>query len=65
MAAPLIYSLIIVKVIELEKVTLIDMKSVKTFVKRPTNDDKFSLLSRDNLMGRIEMDLSQEEKTFP
>ena len=31
MAAPLLYSLIIVKVIELEKVTLSDMKSVKTF----------------------------------
>ena len=41
------------------------MKSVKTFVKRPTNDDKFSVLSRENLMGRIEMDLSQEQKTFP
>ena len=33
-------------------------------VKRPTTDDKFSLLNRDNLMQPIEMDLSQEEKTF-
>ena len=30
MAVPLLYSLIIVKVIELEKVTLSEMQSVKT-----------------------------------
>ena len=38
---------------------------LRLFVKRPTNDDKSSLLNRDNLMERIEMDLSQEQKTFP
>ena len=33
-------------------------------VKRPTTDDKFSLLNRDNLMQPIEMELSQEQKPF-
>ena len=27
-------------------------------------DDKYSLLSRDNLMQQIQTDLSQEQKTF-
>ena len=39
-------------------------KVLRLSVKRPTTDDKFSLLNRDNLMQPIEMDLSQEEKAF-
>ena len=63
-AAPSLYSLIIVKVIELEKVTFSDMEVLRLFFKGPTADDKHSLLSRGNLMQRIQMDLSQELKNF-
>ena len=52
-ATSLPYSLITVKVIELEKVTLSDMQSLKTFVNTLTAHEKYSLLSRDNSMQAI------------
>ena len=39
-------------------------KVLRLFFKGPTADDKHSLLSRGNLMQRIQMDLSQELKNF-
>ena len=52
------------KVIELEKVTLSDMQSLKTFVNTLTAHDKYSLLSRDNSMQTIQMHLSEKQKPF-
>ena len=40
-------------------------KVLRLFVNTPTDDDKYSLLSRNNLMQPIKMHLSQELKTFP
>ena len=55
-----------VKVIEPEKVTRSDMKSLKTFrfSQEFTTHDKYSLLSRDNSMQTIQMHLSRKQKTF-
>ena len=39
-------------------------KVLRLFVNKLTADDKYSFLSRDNLMLPIQMDLSQKQKTF-
>ena len=65
MAVPLLYSLIIVKVIELKKSLLVRWKVLRLFVKKLTTDDKFSLLSRDSSNQTIQMRLSQKQKKFP
>ena len=47
-----------------KKSLIVICKVLRLFIKRPTTNDKFSLLNRDNLMQPIEMDLSQEQETF-
>ena len=39
-------------------------KVLRLSVNTPTVDDKYSLLSRDNLMQPIQMHLSQKQKSF-
>ena len=39
-------------------------KVLRLFVNTQTADDKYSLLNRDNLTQPIQMQLSQEQKTF-
>ena len=39
-------------------------KVLRLFVNTATVDGKYSLLSRDNLLQSIQMDLPQEQKTF-
>ena len=39
-------------------------KILRLFVNTPTVDDKYSVLSRDNLMQPIQMHLSQKQKSF-
>ena len=43
---------------------LVLCKILKLFVNTLTDDDKYSLLYRDNLMQPIEIFLSQKQKTF-
>ena len=52
------------KVIWLENVSFSDMKILRLFVKTMTADDKYSLLTRDNLTQPIHIHLSQKQKTF-
>ena len=40
-------------------------KILRLFVNTLTADDKHYLLNRDNLAKRIQMQLSQKQKTFP
>ena len=56
MTAPSPYSLTTVKIIQLEKVTV--------FLNTLSGNDKYFLLSRDNLMQPIQMHLSQKQKAL-
>ena len=49
---------------EFEKVTISKTQSVKTFVNTLPADCKYSLLSRDNSMQKIQMHFSHKQKTF-
>ena len=51
-----------VKVIELQKSLLERWKFFRPFLNTLTADDKYSLISRDNLMETIQMHLSQIQK---
>ena len=63
--APLQYLLITVKVVPLEKVSLLVIhKILRCFVNTLTVDEKRYLLTRDNLTQTIEMQLSEKQKTF-
>ena len=47
-----------------KKSLLVIRKIQRLFVNRLTADDKHYLLNRDNLAQRIQMQLSQKQKTF-
>ena len=47
-----------------KKSLLVTYKVLRLFVNTLTADDKYSLLSGDNLMQPIQIDLSQKDKTF-
>ena len=64
MKARLPYSLIIVKVIELERVPLMEMENLTTFVNTLTADDMYSLLNRGNLTQYIQIHLSEKQINF-
>ena len=49
---------------ELEKVRLIDMKTLGLLVNTLPADGKYPVLNRDNLTIAIQMQLSQNENTF-
>ena len=53
-----------VKIIPLEKVSLVIYKIVRLFVDALTVDDKHYLLNRFKLTQPIQMKLSQKQKTF-
>ena len=55
---------ITVKVIELQKSLLGTWKFFRPFLNTLTANDKYSLISKDKWMQRIEMHLSQKQKTF-
>ena len=55
MAPPLPYLLIYVKVIELEKMSLVIWKLIVMFLNIITCDGKYYLLNRDNLKQPIQM----------
>ena len=40
------------------------MQNLRPFVNTLTDDDKYSLVYRDNLMQKIQILLSQKQKTF-
>ena len=40
------------------------MQNLRMFVNTLTDDDKYSLVYRDNLMQKIQILLSQKQKTF-
>ena len=48
----------------LKECLLVICKVLRLFVNTLTADDKYSLLNRDNLTQPIQMQLSQEQKTF-
>ena len=50
--------------IELEKISLSDMRNPRIVFTTMTVDNKYSLLNRDNLAQPIQMQLSRNEKTF-
>ena len=56
--------MIIVKVIRLQKLHLERLKFLSRFLNTLTADDKYSLISKDNLMQTIHMHLSQIQKVF-
>ena len=64
MAAPSKYLLITLKVVALEKVSIVIDKFLRLFVNTLPADDKHYLLNRDNLAQPIQMQLSQKQKTF-
>ena len=65
MAAPLQYLLITVKVVALEKVSLLVIhKILRLFVNTLTVDEKHYLLTRKNLTETIQIKLSEKEQTF-
>ena len=64
MTARLLYLLITVETIQLEKVSLTDMQILRLFVNMFTSDDKYCLLNRDNLAQTIEILISEEKKIF-
>ena len=64
MTAPLSYSLITAKSIELEKVSLIDMPNLGLLVNTLAADDKYPVLNRDNLTIPIQIQLSHKQKPF-
>ena len=51
-----------VKTIQLEKIFVSDIEIVGLFVEKLTADDKYSLLNRNNLLQRLQMQLCQKEK---
>ena len=64
MTASLKYLLITVKVVALAKVSLLISKILRLFVNTLTADGKHYLLNRDNLTQPIQMQLSQNQKSF-
>ena len=48
----------------MKKALLVIYKILRLFVNTLTADDKHYLLNRDNLAQRIQMQLSQKQKTF-
>ena len=63
--APVQYILITVKVVPLEKVSLLVIhKILRCFVNTLTVDEKHYLLTRDNLTETIQIQLSQKQKNF-
>ena len=65
MAAPLPDLLIIVKAIDLQKVSLRYMQNLsKLFPNTLNADGKYSLLNRDNLTQTIHMQVSRKQKIF-
>ena len=65
MAAPLPYLLIIVKAIDLQKVSLSNMQNLSKLIPNTMSaDGKYSLLNRDNLTQPIHMQVSQKQKDF-
>ena len=65
MAEPLPDLLIIVKAIDLQKVSLRYMQNLsKLFPNRLNADGKYSLLNRDNLTQTIHMQVSRKQKIF-
>ena len=64
MRAPLSYWLMISKVIEFQKSLFVTWNILTLFVNTLTADDKYSLISRDNWMQTIQMDLSQKQNHF-
>ena len=64
MAAPLKYLLVTVKVVPLEKVSLMIHKILRLLVKTLTVDEKHYLLTRDNSTQTIQIQLSQKQKIF-
>ena len=64
MRAPLSPWVITVKVISLQKSLLQTWKFFSRFFNTLTADDKFSLISKDNWMQTIQMDLPQKQKIF-
>ena len=55
---------ITVKVIELKKSLLDTWKFFRPFLNTLTADDKYSLISKDNWMEKIQMHLPQEPRFF-
>ena len=55
---------ITVKVIRLQKSHLERLKFFSRFLNTLTAEDKYSLISKDNWMQRIQMHLSQKQKIF-
>ena len=55
---------ITVKVIELQESLLDTWKFFRPFLNTLTADDKYSLISRDNWMQTIEIQLSQKQNIF-
>ena len=65
MGAPLQYQLITVKVVALEKVSLLVIQKIlRLFVNSLTVDEKGYLLTRENFTQTIEIQLSEKQKTF-
>ena len=56
--------MITAKGIELENVSVRVFKSSSLFVNILTDNDKYSLVNRDNLRQHIQMELSQKQKNF-
>ena len=64
MVAPLQYLLITLKVVALQKVSLVIHKILGVFVNTLTVNGKHYLLNRDNLTQPIQMQLSQKQRIF-
>ena len=64
MRAPSSSSGITVKLIRLEKSHLERLKFFSRFLNTLTADDKYSLISKDNPMQTIQMNLSQKQNIF-
>ena len=61
---PLPYLLIPVNIIQLEKVYVSAMQNLRLFVNTLTDDDKCSVLYRDNLMQPIQILLPRKQKSL-
>ena len=64
MTEPLQYLLITLKVVALQKVSLVIHKILGVFVNTLTVNGKHYLLNRDNLTQPIQMQLSQKQRIF-
>ena len=64
MAEPLQYLLITLKVVALEKVSSSDKQNPRLFVNTLMVNGKHYLLNRDNLTQAIQIQLSEQQKTF-